>query len=103
ARSAVSIARRLQDPLRELVKVEPRSLGIGQYQYDIPPKALREAFTQTIIACVNRVGVDVNTADSHLLRYVSGIQQATANNLAQRRAEQGPFTNRTQLADVNGV
>lgn len=103
ARSAVSIARRLQDPLRELVKVEPRSLGIGQYQYDIPPKALREAFTHTIIACVNRVGVDVNTADTSLLRYVSGIQLSTAQNLAQRRAEQGAYTNRTQLIEVNGV
>ena len=102
-RSAVSIARRLQDPLRELVKVEPRSLGIGQYQYDIPPKALRDAFTQTVISCVNRVGVDLNTADTNLLRYVSGIQFSTAENIVRRRAEHGAFTNRNELIEVNGI
>jgi protein Tex len=103
ARCAVSVARRLQDPLRELVKAEPRSLGVGQYQYEINPKTLRDAFTQTIISCVNRVRVDVNTAGSHLLRYISGVQFNTAQNLLQRRRESGPFTNRNELIQVNGI
>ncbi len=102
-RAAVSIARRLQDPLAELVKVEPRSVGVGQYQHDVNQKLLREGLHQTVVSCVNRVGVDLNTASIPLLRYVSGVQYGTAQNIAAYRDEKGPFISRQQLLEVPGV
>ena len=102
-RGAISIARRLQDPLAELVKLEPRHVGVGQYQHDVNQKQLREGLGKTIESCVNRVGVDLNTASVELLRYVSGIQQNTAQNIVKHRIENGPFATRTQLAQVSGV
>ncbi len=102
-RGAISIARRLQDPLAELVKLEPRHVGVGQYQHDVNQRQLRDGLTKTIESCVNRVGVDLNTASVELLRYVSGIQQNTAQNIVAHRIEKGPFVNRTQLTDVSGV
>jgi len=102
-RGAISIARRLQDPLAELVKLEPRHVGVGQYQHDVNQKQLREGLSKTIESCVNRVGVDLNTASVELLRYVSGIQQNTAQNIVKFRMENGPFQQRTQLTEVSGV
>lgn len=102
-RGAISIARRLQDPLAELVKLEPRHVGVGQYQHDVNQKHLREGLTKTIESCVNRVGVDLNTASIQLLRYVSGIQQNTAQNIVKHRIEHGPFESRAQLTAVSGV
>ncbi|MBX3180121.1 MAG: RNA-binding transcriptional accessory protein [Candidatus Hydrogenedentes bacterium] len=102
-RGAISIARRLQDPLAELVKLEPRHVGVGQYQHDVNQKHLREGLTKTVEFCVNRVGVDLNTASAELLRYISGIQQNTAKNIVEFRQKNGPFTNRAQLLDVSGV
>ena len=102
-REAISIARRLQDPLAELVKVEPRSIGVGQYQHDVNQKDLREGLHHTVVSCVNRVGVDLNTASVYLLRYVSGIQPETAKNIVDFRTQHGRFTSRQQLNDVNGV
>ena len=100
---AVSIARRLQDPLAELVKMEPRSVGAGQYQHDVNQKTLREGLHHTVVSCVNRVGVDLNTASVSLLRYVSGVQYGTAQNIVAYRTEKGPFTSRQQLSEVPGV
>ena len=102
-RAAVSIARRLQDPLAELVKVEPRSVGVGQYQHDVNQKLLRERLHQTLVSCVNCVGVDLNAASVPLLRYVSGVQYGTAQNIVAYRAEKGPFTSRQQLLEIPGV
>lgn len=102
-RGAISIARRLQDPLAELVKLEPRHVGVGQYQHDVNQKQLREGLARTVESCVNRVGVDLNTASAELLRYISGIQQNTARNIVEFRQQNGPFSNRTQLLDVSGV
>lgn len=99
-RSAVSIARRLQDPLAELVKIEPKSIGVGQYQHDMPPKELDEALCGVVEASVNAVGVDVNTASSSLLSYVAGLSAATAKNVVAYREENGEFTARTQLKKV---
>jgi uncharacterized protein len=99
-RGAVSIARRLQDPLAELVKIEPQALGVGQYQHDVNTKRLQTALDQVVESCVNNVGVDVNTASPMLLRYVSGIGPALAHNIVARREQAGPFASRTQLHDV---
>ena len=99
-RSAVSIARRLQDPLAELVKIEPKAIGVGQYQHDMPPKRLDETLAGVVADCVNAVGVDVNTASPSLLGYVSGLNAATAKNVVTYREENGPFPSRTQLKKV---
>ena len=100
-RSAVSIARRLQDPLAELVKIDPKSIGVGQYQHDCPPKRLDEALNGVVEDCVNAVGVDVNTASPSLLQRVSGLTAATAKNIVAYREENGPFTARKQLLKVS--
>lgn len=99
-RSATSIARRLQDPLAELVKIDPKSIGVGQYQHDMNQKKLSEALGGVVEAAVNKVGVDVNTASASLLEYVSGISKAIAKNIVTYREENGRFTNRKQLLKV---
>ena len=99
-RSAVSIARRMQDPLAELVKIEPRAIGVGQYQHDMPEKELDAALDAVVEDCVNAVGVDVNTASPALLRRVSGLTAATAKNIVTYREENGAFTSRAQLKKV---
>lgn len=99
-RSAVSIARRLQDPLSELVKIDPKSIGVGQYQHDMNQKHLGEALEGVVEDCVNKVGVDLNTASASLLEYVSGISKALAKNIVAYREENGAFRNRKQLLKV---
>ena len=99
-RSAVSIARRLQDPLAELVKIDPKAIGVGQYQHDMPPKRLDEALNGVVEDCVNAVGVDVNTASPSLLQRVAGLNAATAKNVVAYREENGPFTSRKQILKV---
>ena len=99
-RSAVSIARRLQDPLAELVKIEPKAIGVGQYQHDMPPKQLDTALDAVVEDCVNAVGVDLNTASPSLLQRVSGLTAATAKNIVTYREENGAFTSRAQLKKV---
>ena len=99
-RSAASIARRLQDPLAELVKIDPKSIGVGQYQHDMNQKKLEETLTGVVEDCVNRVGVDINTASASLLEYISGISKAIAKNIVIYREENGKFTNRKQLLKV---
>ena len=99
-RSAVSIARRLQDPLAELVKIDPKAIGVGQYQHDMPQKRLDEALGGVVEDCVNGVGVDVNTASPSLLRYVAGLTAVTAKNIVAYREEHGAFTSRKQLLKV---
>jgi uncharacterized protein len=99
-RGAISIARRLQDPLAELVKIEPQALGVGQYQHDVNAKRLQMSLDQVVESCVNRVGVDVNTASAMLLRAVSGIGPALAHNIVAHRDHHGPFHSRVQLRDV---
>lgn len=99
-RSAVSIARRLQDPLAELVKIDPKSIGVGQYQHDMNQKKLSEALTAVVEDCVNNVGVDLNTASASLLEYISGITKVIARNIVTYREENGRFTNRKQLLKV---
>ena len=99
-RSAVSIARRLQDPLAELVKIDPKAIGVGQYQHDMPPKRLGEALDGVVEDCVNAVGVDVNTASPSLLQRVAGLNGTTAKNIVAYREENGPFTARKQLLKV---
>ncbi|MGI6029483.1 MAG: Tex family protein [Candidatus Heteroscillospira sp.] len=99
-RSAVSIARRLQDPLAELVKIDPKSIGVGQYQHDMPQHRLDEALSGVVEDCVNSVGADVNTASASLLVRVSGLNSATAKNIVAYRDENGPFTARKQLLKV---
>ena len=99
-RSAVSIARRLQDPLAELVKIDPRSIGVGQYQHDMDQNRLLEALTGVVEDCVNSVGVDVNTASAALLSYVSGINRTIAKNIVEYREQNGSFTERKQLLKV---
>lgn len=102
-RSAVSIARRLQDPLSELVKIDPKSIGVGQYQHDLPQNRLEESLTGVVEDCVNSVGVDLNTASPSLLKYVSGITAATAKNIVAYRDENGAFASRTALKKVKGL
>ena len=99
-RSAISIARRLQDPLAELVKIDPKAIGVGQYQHDCPPKELDAALGAVVEDCVNAVGVDVNTASRSLLQQVSGLNATTAKNIVSYREENGPFTTRSQLKKV---
>ena len=99
-RSAASIARRLQDPLAELVKIDPKSIGVGQYQHDMNQKKLSEALSGVVEGCVNKVGVDLNTASAPLLSYISGISSAIAKNIVVYREENGKFTNRKQLLKV---
>ncbi|MXP74844.1 S1 RNA-binding domain-containing protein [Lachnospiraceae bacterium WCA-9-b2] len=99
-RSAASIARRLQDPLAELVKIDPKSIGVGQYQHDMNQKKLSEALSGVVEDCVNRVGVDLNTASAPLLSYISGISGAIAKNIVAYREENGKFANRKQLLKV---
>lgn len=99
-RSAASIARRLQDPLAELVKIDPKSIGVGQYQHDMNQKKLSEALSGVVEDCVNKVGVDLNTASAPLLSYISGISSAIAKNIVSYREENGRFENRRQLLKV---
>ncbi len=99
-RSAVSIARRLQDPLSELVKIEPKAIGVGQYQHDMPKKELESELAYVVESCVNSVGVDLNTASAPLLEHVSGISSAVAKNIVAYREENGRFKNRTALKKV---
>lgn len=100
-RSAASIARRLQDPLSELVKIDPKSIGVGQYQHDMNQKKLGEALGGVVEDCVNRVGVDLNTASAPLLEYISGISKTVAKNIVEYREANGRFTNRKQLLKVS--
>ena len=99
-RSATSIARRIQDPLAELVKIDPKSIGVGQYQHDMNQKKLGETLTGVVEDCVNKVGVDLNTASASLLEYISGVNKTIAKNIVSYREEHGTFTNRKQLLKV---
>jgi uncharacterized protein len=102
-RGAISIARRLQDPLSELVKVDPKSIGVGQYQHDVDQRQLQQSLESTIESCVNRVGVDLNTSSWTLLRYVAGITERTALNIVTYRDQNGRFRSRTELKSVPGI
>jgi len=99
-RGAVSIGRRLMDPLAELVKIDPKSIGVGQYQHDVTQVRLKERLDQTVVSCVNAVGVNLNTASKHLLSYVSGIGPSIADNIVKYRSETGGFKSRKQLLEV---
>ncbi|MBS3809230.1 MAG: RNA-binding transcriptional accessory protein [Desulfobacterales bacterium] len=102
-RGAVSIARRLMDPLAELVKIDPKSIGVGQYQHDVDQRALKQALDDVVTSCVNAVGVDVNRASAELLTYVSGLNARIAGNIVAHRNENGPFASRGQLKKVPGL
>lgn len=102
-RSAASIARRLQDPLAELVKIDPKSIGVGQYQHDMNQKKLNDTLSGVVEDCVNKVGVDLNTASAPLLSYISGISGTIAKNIVAYREENGKFTDRRQLLKVRGL
>jgi protein Tex len=102
-RGAISIARRLQDPLAELVKIDPKSIGVGQYQHDVDQTLLQKSLEAVIESCVNRVGVDLNTASWALLRYVAGVTERTAQKIVEYRNEHGAFRSRVQLTAVSGV
>ena len=99
-RGAVSIGRRLMDPLAELVKIDPKSIGVGQYQHDVDQTKLKHSLDQTVESCVNLVGVNLNTASQHLLTYVSGLGPTLAKNIVDYRKANGPFTSRRQLLKV---
>jgi len=99
-RGSVSIGRRLMDPLAELVKIDPKSIGVGQYQHDVNQVALQKSLEDTVMSCVNAVGVEVNTASKQLLTYVSGVGPVLAQNIINYRAEKGPFKTRRELKDV---
>lgn len=99
-RGAISIGRRLMDPLAELVKIDPKSIGVGQYQHDVEQAALKKSLDQTVESCVNLVGVNVNTASKHLLTYISGLGPTLAQNIVSYRTEHGPFTSRRELLKV---
>ena len=99
-RGAVSIGRRLMDPLAELVKIDPKSIGVGQYQHDVDQGKLKKSLDQTVESCVNQVGVNLNTASQHLLMYVSGLGTTLAKNIVDYRAEHGAFTSRSQLLKI---
>jgi len=99
-RGAVSIGRRLMDPLAELVKIDPKSIGVGQYQHDVDQQKLQASLDEVVISCVNAVGVEVNTSSSHLLTYVSGLGPQLAKNIVDYRAEKGPFRSRMELMNV---
>ncbi|MCX7713627.1 MAG: helix-hairpin-helix domain-containing protein, partial [Chthoniobacterales bacterium] len=102
-RSAISIGRRLLDPLAELVKIDPKSIGVGQYQHDVDQQALQRALDDTVISCVNLVGVELNTASRHLLTYVSGLNARTASAIVSWRDANGPFRSRFDLLKVPGI
>jgi uncharacterized protein len=102
-RGAISIARRLQDPLSELVKVDPKSIGVGQYQHDVDQRQLQQSLETVIESCVNRVGVDLNTSSWTLLRYVAGVTERTALNIVAYRDQHGKFRSRSELAKVTGI
>ncbi|MBS5965007.1 MAG: RNA-binding transcriptional accessory protein [Finegoldia magna] len=102
-RGAISIARRIQDPLAELVKISPQSIGVGQYQHDVNQKKLKSSLEEVVEDCVNTVGVNINTASSALLNYVSGITRTTAKNIVDYKIENGPFTNRQEILKVKGI
>jgi len=102
-RGNISIARRLQDPLAELVKIDPKSIGVGLYQHDVNQKELNHALQNVVESCVNSVGVDLNTASVSLLKYISGINDKSAKNIVNFRDKTGGFTNRSQLMDVDGI
>jgi uncharacterized protein len=102
-RGAISIARRLQDPLSELVKVDPKSIGVGQYQHDVDQRQLQESLETVIETCVNKVGVDLNTSSWTLLRFVAGITERTALNIVSHRNEKGSFRSRAQVLEVPGI
>lgn len=99
-RSAVSIARRLQDPLAELIKIDPKAIGVGQYQHDLPEKELDDKLQTVIETGVNQAGVNLNTASAALLQHISGLNKTTAKNIVAYRDENGRFTTRTQLKKV---
>lgn len=99
-RGAVSIGRRLMDPLAELVKIDPKSIGVGQYQHDVDQSKLKHSLDQVVESCVNLVGVNLNTASQHLLTYVSGLGPTLAKNIVEYRKENGAFTSRAQLKKV---
>ena len=100
-RGSVSIGRRLMDPLAELVKIDPKSIGVGQYQHDVDQCALKKSLDDVVISCVNKVGVDVNTASKQLLMYVSGLGPQLAKNIVEYRNEQGPFASREEFRKVS--
>jgi uncharacterized protein len=102
-RGTISIGRRLQDPLSELVKIDPQHVGVGLYQHDVPNKELRQSLEGVVESCVNQVGVDLNTASVPLLRHVSGLNQLVARDLVEYRKTNGPFRNRQQLLEINGI
>ncbi len=102
-RGAVSIGRRLMDPLAELVKIDPKSIGVGQYQHDVDQKELKRSLDDVVMSCVNSVGVEVNTASGHLLRYVSGLSSRLADAIVKHRDANGPFKSRSELACVPGM
>jgi uncharacterized protein len=102
-RGTISIGRRLQDPLSELVKIDPQHVGVGLYQHDVPAKELRESLEGVVESCVNQVGVDLNTASVPLLRHVSGLNQLVARDLVEYRKTNGPFRDRRQLLHINGI
>ena len=93
----MSIGRRLADPLAELVKIDPKSIGVGQYQHDVNPSALKRCLDDVVVSCVNAVGVDLNTASEQLLTYVSGLGPTLARNIVAHRHENGPFQTRRDL------
>lgn len=100
-RGAVSIGRRLMDPLAELVKIDPKSIGVGQYQHDVNQYLLKQSLDETVVSCVSQVGVNLNTASKHLLMYVAGLGQSTAENIVQYRMQNGSFKTRKELLQVN--
>ena len=102
-RGAVSIGRRLMDPLAELVKLDPKSIGVGQYQHDVDQAALKRSLDDVVISCVNKVGVELNTASRHLLAYVSGLNSRTAASLVSHRDTNGPFKSRAELLKISGL
>ena len=102
-RGAVSIGRRLMDPLAELVKIDPKSIGVGQYQHDVDQNALKRQLDDVVVSCVNNVGVELNTASKHLLAYVSGLNARVAGNIVAHRDENGPFKSRAELREVSGL
>ena len=102
-RGAVSIGRRLTDPLAELVKIDPKAIGVGQYQHDVDQKLLKKALDETVMSCVNAVGVEVNSASRELLTYVAGLNERTAQNIIEHRKKHGPFPSRRSLIEVEGM
>src|SRR5262249_26174431 len=102
-RGPISIGRRLQDPLSELVKIDPQNIGVGLYQHDVHPRHLKESLEAVIESCVNHVGVDLNTASVPLLRHVSGLNQLTARDLVDYRKQHGPFKSREELLQVPNI